>query len=580
MGIIAFPISFFLLGILYVMIGVRVIRAGDEDVEQGFAFFVICMGLAGMVLSGTELLQASHLRADWVPYFLSVGYYGTPMLYAFASVAWFAFALRYVATISVRFRTLVAAFSAPIVVLMPLATTMSHLTDGDTEAFPLLTDTVTPVLQLAWFVVAPYHFALALAGVAVVLWAVYRYGQPSVRFAALLFIGGPFWYFSNYITAPVFGTSTDVFFVINLLFGGVGFAALWQIHRPRRLYQERPAANLLGREEVVDGLRDPIVAIDRSGQIADVNVAAGRLLDAERHDLLGQSVGAVAPEWMDDGNIQTTGTEELSTADGRILQTTVAPITDASDRTFGRVAVFRDVTEDRHREQRLQVLNRVLRHNLRNEGNFIDGAVDQLANDPEKCEEYRELIHERIQKLVAVGTKARTVEKVVEADRQRESPIPVRTIVDQAVSGVAADPSCTLMTNGSESLAVLANDFVLEAVITELVENAVEHAHTDEPEVAVSYEHAPSGALVITVTDDGTGIPDHETAVLENGRETDLEHGSGIGLWLVKWGSERLGAAVQFETPPSGGTRVILEVPSELVVDDPDRNEARRRTNN
>lgn len=576
MGIIAFPISFFLLGILYVMIGVRVIRTGDKDVEQGFAFFVICMGLAGMVLSGTELLQASHLTGDWVPYFLAVGSYGTPMLYAFASVAWLAFALRYVATVSVRFRSLVAAFSAPVVVLMPLATTMSHLTDGDPEAFPLLTDTVTPVLQLAWFVVAPYHFALALAGVAVVLWAVYRYDQPSVRFAALLFIGGPFWYFSNYVTAPVFGTSTDVFFVINILFGGVGFAALWQIHRPRRLYRERPAANLLGREEVVDGLRDPIVAIDQSGQIADVNVAAGRLLNAERHDLLGQPVEAVAPEWMEDENIQTTGVGELSTADGRILQTTVAPITDNGDRTFGRVAVFRDVTEDRHREQRLQVLNRVLRHNLRNEGNFIDGAVDQLANDPEKGEEFRELIHERIQKLVAVGTKARTVEKVVEADRQRESPIPVRTIVDQAVSSVAAVPSCTLMTNGSESLAVLANDFVLEAVITELVENAVEHAHTDEPEVAVSYEHAPSGALVITVTDDGTGIPDHETAVLESGRETDLTHGSGIGLWLVKWGSERLGAAVQFETPPSGGTRVVLEVPSELVVDDRDRNEGGR----
>jgi PAS domain S-box-containing protein len=573
-GITAFPISFFILGILYVLIGVKVIRAGDEDVERGFAFFVICIGVAGMLLSGTELLRGSHLTADWVPYFLAVGSYGTPMLYAFASVAWLAFALRYVATVSVRFRSLVAAFSAPIVVFMPLATTMSHLIDGDSEAFPLLTDTVTPVLQLAWFVVAPYHFALALAGVAVVLWAVYRFGQPSVRFAALLFIGGPFWYFSNYVTAPVFGTATDVFFVINLLFGGVGFAALWQIHHPRRIHEERPAANLLGREEVVDGLKDPILAIDQSGQIADVNEAAGRLFGAERGDLLGQSLGAVAPEWMEQVNIQTTGTEELSTADGRILHTTVTPITDDGDRTFGQVAVFRDVSEDRHREQRLQVLNRVLRHNLRNEGNFIDGAVDQLADDPQKGEDYRELIHERIQKLVAVGTKARTVEKVVEADRRRESPTAVRTIVDQAVSSVAADYSCTLKTNSSESLAVVANDFVLEAVVTELVENAVEHTHTDAPEVAVSYEHAPSGALVIAVEDDGPGIPDHETAVIENGRESDLKHGSGIGLWLVKWGSERLGAEVQFETSSTGGARIVLEVPSELVVDEPDVNKA------
>jgi len=570
---IAFPVAFLALGLEYVLVGVKVLRAGDDDVERGFAFFVTCIGIAGILLSGTQLLRASTFQGPLFEYSLAIGNYGTPMLYAIASVAWFAFALRYVATVSIGFRPLVAGLSMPVVTLMPLATTVAHLTDGDPESFPLLAESVTPILQLASFVVAPYHFALALAGVAVVLWAVYRYGQPSLQFALLLYIGGPFWYFSNYVTAPVFGVSNDVFFGINLLIGGVGFAALWQIHRPERLHEERPATSVLGREKVVDGLRDPIVAIDRNGRIADANSAADRLFDLDLQDRRGRPIDEVRPEWMADADLGTPGTDELSTDDGKILQTSVARITDDSDRTFGHVAVFRDVTDDRHREQRLQVLNRVLRHNLRNEGNFVDGAVDMLVEAPEEREKYRELIHERIERLVSTGTKARTIERVVEADRRGNGTTPVSTVLDRAVGQTASDRRDAVAIESEMTVPVRANDFVLEAVVGELVENALEHGGSDVS-VTVNSERCPTGDLEISVEDDGPGIPDHETTVLEKGKEGPLEHGSGVGLWLVTWGTERLGGGVRFETPSSGGTRAVLRLPPKLIVDgDPDESE-------
>lgn len=578
MASIAFPVAFLALGVEYVLIGIKVVRDGGDDVERGFAFFVICIGIAGILLSGTELLRSSPLTGAWLAYFLAIGSYGTPILYAVASVAWFAFATRYVATVSVRFRSLVAALAAPVIVLMPLATTMTHLTDGDGEAFPLLAEEVTPLLKLAAFVVAPYHFAIALAGVAVVLWAVYRYGQPSLKFAALLYIGGPFWYFSNYVTAPVFGVSNDVFFGINLLIGGIGLAALWRIHRPARLHQERPAASVLGRDEVVDGLDDPIVAIDRFGQVADVNTAATSVFEAGHEELRGRPVDDTVPEWMDESAVRTPGTHEQSTDDGRILRVTVSEITDDADRAFGRVAVFRDVTDDRRRGQRLQVLNRVLRHNLRNEGNFINGTVKRLANDPEDRDRHEHRIRERVRKLIDVGEKARTIENLVQADRRQESFTPVRRIARQAVDRAGADSDATVTVDGPESIATFANDVVLEAMLTELVENAFQHADHDRPSVTIRHEIGPSGDLEIGIADDGPGIPDYETAVLEKGEESPLEHGSGIGLWLVKWGSERLGGDLQFETPSSGGTRVVLELPAELVVDDPDESEARRNS--
>jgi signal transduction histidine kinase len=515
------------------------------------------------------LLRVGVIRETWGRYVLAGVSYGTPVLYGVAGVALFAFVVRYVGTVSVGFRHLVAALSLPVLVLMPFATTTAHLTDGDAEAFPLLASEVTPTLRISSFVVAPYHFALALAALGVLLWAVYRYEQPSLRFVSMLFLAGPLWYFSNYVTAPVLGTSNPTYYAINLLIGGVGLAALLWVRDPTTFQHERPAASVLGRDELIEGLRDPVLAVDRNGRIVDGNPPATRLFDSPLDDFQGREIGAVVPDCVDDDALRTTGTHELRFDEARRFETSVSTITDATGREFGRVFVFRDVTEERRREQRLQVLNRVLRHNLRNEGNVVDGAVERLVNDPAERDRYGAMIRERIRKLVEVGEKARTIEQLVSADPRQDSPTNLDPVLQRAIDRANEDQtnSGSVSVDKNPSIGIVANDFVLEAVVGELVGNALEHAGSDAPRVAVFAERDPSGALDIAVEDDGPGIPDHETVVLDRGQESALEHGSGIGLWLVKWGSERIGADVRFETPSSCGTRAVLRLPGDLVTD-------------
>jgi len=49
-----------------------------------------------------------------------------------------------------------------------------------------------------------------------------------------------------------------------------------------------------------------------------------------------------------------------------------------------------------------------------------------------------------------------------------------------------------------------------------------------------------------------------ERQVLEAGRETPLEHGSGLGLWLVNWIVTGLGGEVT--TTVDGGTTVTVRL--------------------
>ena len=91
-------------------------------------------------------------------------------------------------------------------------------------------------------------------------------------------------------------------------------------------------------------------------------------------------------------------------------------------------------------------------------------------------------------------------------------------------------------------------------------------ADADVPVVTARAADAGDGRITIEVEDDGPGVPAHELDVLDATEETALEHGSGLGLWIVKWGVASLGGTVEFDVSDAGTTaRVTLPAAS---VDD------------
>jgi signal transduction histidine kinase len=89
----------------------------------------------------------------------------------------------------------------------------------------------------------------------------------------------------------------------------------------------------------------------------------------------------------------------------------------------------------------------------------------------------------------------------------------------------------------------------------ELIRNAIEHTDADDPKIHVSID-SPKEAegILVTVEDDGPGIPDKEIAVLSADEETPLEHSEGIGLWMVTWIVDAADGEITFEDSFLGGT--------------------------
>jgi PAS domain S-box-containing protein len=329
-------------------------------------------------------------------------------------------------------------------------------------------------------------------------------------------------------------------------------------------------------ETVLGTIRDAVYTLGPTGEITWVNETAVEEFDVgyTREELVGAPITKV----LDDEDIRKcveiirdllsgerdSGRCEIdvrTASGGRIpcdLHLTLLPLEDGAFR--GTVGVVRDVTERKRREQRLSVLNRVLRHNLRNEMTVVSGAATVLEEELDGTAARRAgMIRESAERMADLGDEARRVQSLLGRDGHDPSPVEVVDVVEACCAGLrATHPDATVDVDASGELWALAGDG-LDAVVENLVENAIEY-HPGAPEVVVSVEPTGPDHVTIRVVDDGPGIPESEVEVLEADVETALRHGTGLGLWVVTWLVDAYDGEFSFDESPSGGTAVTVRL--------------------
>ena len=365
------------------------------------------------------------------------------------------------------------------------------------------------------------------------------------------------------------------------------------------MFDRNPTTSRAAERTAIDDLADPIVALAPDRRVVRLNPAAEALLGVDAETARDRPLDAfldlpVRPDEQDgergdgeDGTARETVEVDAGAGAGRrTYAVSTSPLTDPSGTRVGYTVVFSDVTERERRRQQLEVLNRVLRHNLRNDAGVVHGYGELLADqleDPGQAQ-MADAIERRAGALAALGEKAGTVERLL-SDGEASA-----VAVDELVENVVADASEehsdaaialdvereTDAGDGDWTTRVRAD--ALRAVVENTVENALNH-HDGEgveradggPWVRATLEREPGTAdgnggdrFRLTVADDGPGIPDHEIETVESGRETALEHGSGLGLWVVAWGAAAVGADVDYADREPRGTVVTVSIP---VVD-------------
>ncbi|AUX08044.1 multi-sensor signal transduction histidine kinase [Halalkaliarchaeum desulfuricum] len=202
------------------------------------------------------------------------------------------------------------------------------------------------------------------------------------------------------------------------------------------------------------------------------------------------------------------------------------------------------------------VLNRVLRHNLKNDMSVIRGYT-QLMSDELGAPSYSKTTLDNIDNLLDLSEKARELNRFVNTDFER-TPTEITELVEDLAQTVRAnypDVSITVEYDDDITAAVLPS---LDRALTELIDNAAKHGG-DTAIVTVTVASVPN-AVEIRIVDDGPGLDDEEAEVLKTGSETPLVHGSGLGLWLAHWIVSSHGGSID-ATSSDDGTSMTVSVP-------------------
>lgn len=323
----------------------------------------------------------------------------------------------------------------------------------------------------------------------------------------------------------------------------------------------------VGRYQAVERMDDPVVTLDADGQIIDSNPAARNLVDAA-DGWRGTPVEAFFEPYPDlvecfDGDSIDERELTLQT-DGQTCSFALnsVALTDTDSDGQGYLVTLRDITLVKQRERELrererdldrmrQLQSRVLRHNLRNDLTVVRGHVELFADELDGDHATKaDRVVSKVDDLVSVSAKARDIERLIETD-QKSKQLDVANTLRRLVSSCRSKfPAVDFSVDAPEQC--LAETVpAVELVIQNLLENAAKHNDAVNPAVEATLATAEDG-VVLTISDNGPGIPSNELAVLERGEETPLEHGSGIGLWVVQWVIEDADLSVAFDVGPDG----------------------------
>ncbi|QIB75872.1 PAS domain S-box protein [Halogeometricum borinquense] len=307
---------------------------------------------------------------------------------------------------------------------------------------------------------------------------------------------------------------------------------------------------------------NPTVITDESFSIVDVNQACLEFTGYTREELLG------SPPLFLVNDSQTYEEMVDTLAAGEPWEGELEAVTKYGERVFGYGAtfplitddelvgyagIFIDLSERRRSEQTVSVLNRVLRHNIRNDANVIGGVLSTVKHAVSGVE--RELVEkalERIERLLDRAETARDLHELLERSSTALVPRDLCTVIETTAPKLVDERTTLHLDVPDDPVWILADD-ALSRGVAAVVENAVEYNQDASPMIWIHVETTPD-EVVLTVEDNGPGIePEQAEFLFGQCEDSQLRHGQGLSLFFVDRLLDFYGGSVTYRSrSPTG----------------------------
>jgi two-component system phosphate regulon sensor histidine kinase PhoR len=331
-------------------------------------------------------------------------------------------------------------------------------------------------------------------------------------------------------------------------------------------------------EAILRGMVDGVLAVDNTGRILLANPAAEKMFNISAKNASGRHLIEVIRNYELNEFINASlkkgivSFKELILLPGeQILRVHVSPFRDYSGKTFGIVAVIRDITELRRLEKVRSDFVANVSHELRTPLTSIKGFVETLLDgaykDPNLAKRFLNIID------FETGRLYRLINDLLDLSQLETNQIKLNmenvklpVIIEEVMMIFDArlkEKNLSFSTHFPENLPeVKADPDWLRQVFINLVDNAVKFTPRNEK---IWIEAMEKGNFVeIRVCDTGIGIPKEDIPRLferfyrvDKARSRQMG-GTGLGLSIVKHIIKSLGGEIKVESKVGEGSKFIF----------------------
>lgn len=290
------------------------------------------------------------------------------------------------------------------------------------------------------------------------------------------------------------------------------------------------------------GTPEEVIGADCERMAQDVS---GMFVDSERFvERINESIAEREP--IDE--------EELVLADGRTFERAYRPIELPTGN--GHLWVYRDRTDRKEREGRLEEFTQIVSHDLRNPLSVAEAHLEMAREREERTSEHLAAVEQAHERMDALIADLLTLAREGAADDRR--PVSIASIVNDCWATVET-ADATLVTEIDRT--VRAEESRLKQLFENLIRNAIEHGGEN---VTVRVGEVADGFYV---EDDGPGIPERDRdAVFEAGYSTSAD-GTGFGLSIVEQVVDAHDWELRLDEGPDGGARFEITAVESLSTE-------------
>lgn len=521
--------------VIALVVAVAALREREEPMAIPTAVLMIAVALWGTPVA----LSYAASSPDWIFRFQQLRYPGTLL----SGLAMFVFSMRYAGIDRWLTRGRLGALATiPAITLVLVAFEPLHGLFWSSVSFSEFgaASIMRPEFGPWFYVHLGWMYLIVLAAVFVLANEAFRSDALHRKQAGLVLLAVLLPFILNIGHIAGIGPPTEVdLSPVALSVSGVIFALAFFAFD---LAELRPVA----RKQMIEQLRDGVIVVGPSGRIRDFNPAGAAIVkDLRDEDDPPESL----PEALASPTSEITAEVDGET---KQYQGEVEVFEDQGGAEVGQLIYLRDVTGIARREQRISVLHRVLRHNIRNELTVLGGHLEFLREQlPDDEQDHLDAMAESTDRIRSIAGKARLVEQTLE-QRERMELIDLSGVVTSAIGEISQRyPEAEVTFERPQArdagpYGSVIDEGLVERAISELIENGLIHGNGAGSSVDVEIRNHARG-VHIAVIDDGPGIPREEIEAIESSVETALKHGSGIGLWLARWTADLCGGELAFE---------------------------------